>query len=67
MPLYEYYCSQCNLEIEEFLTFKDSKEINCPQCGALLERLISINNFHLKGTGWTDDSRKQRQRWYDKS
>ena len=56
MPLYEYYCSNCNriLEIEQKIT--DDPLTQCPECGSTaFKRLISKTFFVLKGGGWYAD------------
>ena len=59
MPIYEYECSKCGvIEVTQSIT---KPPINkCPNCRRRVKRLISLNNFHLKGTGWysTGYSRK---------
>ena len=65
MPIYEFFCPNCG-EIYEDLCELTQDKMLCPKCDALINRCISQNNFHLKGLGWTDDARKQSQRWFDK-
>ena len=55
MPIYEYICGKCgaHLEVnqritEEPLTTHDMES----DCGGPLKKIISMNAFHLKGTGW---------------
>lgn len=64
MPIYEFYCEACDEFYEEICPIRQVL-YKCPNCGELLGRRISENTFHLKGIGWSDDARKQRQRWYD--
>ena len=52
MPIYEYECLRCH-EIEEVLQkFSDRPLTRCKHCSGKLQKLISHNSFHLKGTGW---------------
>jgi len=51
MPIYEYQCDKCGKTIESFQRFSDSPLSDC-SCGGHLSKLISLNSFHLKGTGW---------------
>lgn len=52
MPLYEYQCDKCN-EVSEFLQkFSDPPMKKCPHCGGRLNKIMSMNAFHLKGGGW---------------
>jgi len=65
MPIYEYKCKKCG-EVSEYIQkFSDPPMIDCEECGATrsLEKLMSLNSFHLKGSGWylTDYARKDRQ------
>ena len=42
MPTYEYRCSACSHELEEFQYIKDAPLKKCPKCGKnTLKRLIS--------------------------
>jgi putative FmdB family regulatory protein len=62
MPIYEYECIKCH-KIEEVLQkFSDKPLTRCKQCSGKLQKLISHNSFHLKGTGWyvTDYAAKSR-------
>jgi len=59
MPIYEYECSKCGVvEVMQGITEDPLKR--CPNCRCKVKRLISLNNFHLKGTGWyaTDYAKK---------
>ncbi len=60
MPIYEYECTSCGKVTEALQKFSDPPLTTCPSCGGSLRKLISMNNFHLKGTGWyvTDYARK---------
>ncbi len=60
MPIYEYRCSKCGKEFEEWQKFSDPPVEACPDCGGKASRLISHSSFVLKGTGWyvTDYGRK---------
>ena len=60
MPLYEYQCTACGhqLEIIEKVTEDSTRE--CPECAAVMERLLSAPAIQFKGSGWyiTDYARK---------
>ena len=60
MPLYEYQCTQCGHRLELIEKFSDDPATECPECGSLLERLLSAPAIQFKGSGWyiTDYSRK---------
>jgi len=61
MPIYEYQCAKCHEVIEELQKFSDPPLKKCPACGGKVHKLMSLNTFHLKGTGWyaTDYSNKK--------
>ena len=60
MPIYEYRCSKCGNEFEEWQKITDPPTQECNRCGGKASRLISPSTFILKGTGWyvTDYARK---------
>ncbi|MDY6827671.1 MAG: zinc ribbon domain-containing protein [Bacillota bacterium] len=47
MPLYEFYCSQCNKKFEE-LCNSSVKNTRCPDCGKESARVFST--FRSSGT-----------------
>ena len=51
MPLYEFECKECNINIE-MLQKMDEKTPNCPVCGRSMVRVMSTTTFILKGKGW---------------
>lgn len=53
MPIYEYRCSACGHEFEEWQKITDEPVKTCPSCGKRrVERLVSATSFQLKGQGW---------------
>ena len=52
MPIYEYKCTECGKEFEEFHNITDDTIPSCKFCKGKAKRLISNCSFHLKGTGW---------------
>lgn len=62
MPIYEYECTKCHAVEEVLQKFSDKPLKKCRHCSGKLQKLISQNSFHLKGTGWyvTDYSNKSR-------
>lgn len=52
MPIYEYKCTKCDRVIEVMQKITDEPLQKCPYCKGKLRRLISLNSFHLKGSGW---------------
>lgn len=56
MPNYEYRCQSCGKELEVFQRIVDPPLKDCPTCSKpMLERLISLTSFQLKGSGWYKD------------
>ena len=56
MPIYEYACSACGHEFEEWQKMSDPPVRTCPKCKKKkVERLISQTAFQLKGGGWYAD------------
>jgi putative FmdB family regulatory protein len=65
MPIYEYKCVECGKEFSElFKTFKEADvkdcKVSCKHCGSPdVQKLISKNDFQLKGSGWAKDGYKK--------
>lgn len=60
MPIYEYKCEECGAVVEELQKVSDPPLEICKKCQGKLSKIMSLNTFHLKGTGWyvTDYSGK---------
>ena len=69
MPIYEYGCNNCRQITEALQKFSDPPLSDCPQCNGRLQKLMSLNSFHLKGSGWyvTDYSGKKSGSQTEKS
>jgi len=52
VPIYEYECVKCNQTTEALQKFSDPPLTNCSHCNGRLKKLMSLNSFHLKGSGW---------------
>lgn len=52
MPIYEYECIKCHQTTEALQKFSDPPLTDCPHCRGKLKKLMSLNSFHLKGSGW---------------
>lgn len=55
MPIYEYICGKCgdHLEVNQGINDAPLTTHNISSdCGGPLKKIISMNAFHLKGTGW---------------
>lgn len=59
MPMYEYKCDNCKKVHEMIQKFSDPVLTECPVCKGPVEKLMSMNSFALKGSGWyTTDYRR---------
>ena len=69
MPIYEYECVKCHQTTEALQKFSDPPLSDCPHCNGRLKKLMSLNSFHLKGSGWyvTDYAGKKPSSQGDKS
>jgi len=52
VPLYEYECTKCRQITEALQKFSDPPLKKCPHCSGNMKKLMSLNSFHLKGSGW---------------
>lgn len=52
MPIYEYECEKCGEVIEILQKISDPPLKKCNHCGGKIRKLMSMNTFHLKGSGW---------------
>lgn len=53
MPTYEYRCSDCGYEFEQFQSISDAPILVCPECGGKTERVISGGaGLIFKGSGF---------------
>ncbi len=53
MPIYEYQCQNCAIELEVLQKISDAPLQDCPECGkAALRKKVSAAAFRLKGGGW---------------
>mmetsp|Transcript_1733 Transcript_1733/g.1190 ORF Transcript_1733/g.1190 Transcript_1733/m.1190 type:complete len:87 (-) Transcript_1733:2112-2372(-) len=62
MPIYEYKCSKCGKINEAMQRYSDAPLVKCRYCSGKLQKIVSKNSFHLKGTGWyaTDYANKSK-------
>ena len=60
MPLYEYLCKKCGHRFEKIRKFSDRPIKKCPECGGLVEQVVSAPAVQFKGSGWyvTDYAKK---------
>jgi putative FmdB family regulatory protein len=55
MPLYEFVCTKCG-ELHTDLVKLGTEKAECPSCGSISEKVMSVPNFILKGRGWAKDN-----------
>lgn len=62
MPLYEYKCLTCGYVFEILQQVDEPHLKKCPNCGGMLEKLISPPTIQFKGSGWyvTDYSQNKK-------
>ncbi len=60
MPNYEYLCKMCGHRFEQIRKFSDKQLRKCPECGGVIEQVISAPAVQFKGSGWyvTDYAKK---------
>jgi putative FmdB family regulatory protein len=60
MPNYEYLCENCGHRFEQIRKFSDKPLRKCPECGGVIEQVISAPAVRFKGSGWyvTDYAKK---------
>ena len=61
MPTYQYRCTHCGYDFEEFQSITEPPLSKCPKCGQKPRRLITGGaGFLLKGSGfYTTDYRSE--------
>ncbi|MFC2034356.1 FmdB family zinc ribbon protein [Chloroflexota bacterium] len=52
MPIYEYICEECSVQLELKHGFEDKPETNCPSCKGKMRRIYSSIPVIFKGTGF---------------
>ena len=58
MPTYQYRCTDCGHEFEEFQSFTDDALSVCPVCGGRLRKVFNAVGVVFKGSGfYRNDSR----------
>ena len=55
MPIYDFKCRKCFHTFEEIVSKSEVNTIKCVKCGYTADKIPSISNFHLKGSGWSKD------------
>src|ERR1700747_1432263 len=60
MPNYEYLCKNCGHRFEQIRKCAEKPLRKCPECGGVIEQVISAPAVRFKGSGWdvTDYAKK---------
>ncbi len=59
MPTYQYRCSDCGHEFDQYQKFSESALTVCPSCNGSIRRVIQPVGVVFKGSGWyINDSKK---------
>ena len=60
MPIYDYKCKKCGHRFEKIQRHAERAVKKCPECGGVLEKLITAPAVHFKGSGFygTDYAKK---------
>jgi putative FmdB family regulatory protein len=58
MPTYQYACTDCGHDFEQFQTFSEDALTVCPECSGKLRKLFNAVGVVFKGSGfYRTDSR----------
>jgi putative FmdB family regulatory protein len=58
MPTYQYACTDCGHDFEQFQSFSDDALTTCPECSGKLRKLYNAVGVVFKGSGfYRTDSR----------
>jgi len=58
MPTYQYACTECGHEFEQFQSFSDDSLTHCPECDGRLRKVFNAVGVVFKGSGfYRTDSR----------
>ncbi len=58
MPTYQYACTECGHDFEQFQSFHDDALTQCPTCGGRLRKVFNAVGVVFKGSGfYRTDSR----------
>lgn len=60
MPIYEYHCEKCGIEVEIIAKLDDPPPL-CSKAGCVMVKKISLSSFELKGTGWYKTDFKEKK------
>ncbi len=62
MPTYQYHCTECGYNFEEFQSIADPVLEECPKCHGKVRRLITGGaGFIFKGSGFYETDYRSKQ------
>ena len=64
MPTYDYVCSDCGYQFEEFHSISAKPKLSCPKCGGVVSKKIGAGaGLMFKGSGFyiTDYKKKENK------
>jgi putative FmdB family regulatory protein len=62
MPIYEYACDECKVELEIEQSMMDEPLTICPKCSGTIRRVFNASSIIFKGSGfYANDSRPQKE------
>ena len=58
MPTYQYACTECGHDFEQFQSFSEDSLTECPECSGRVRKLFNAVGVVFKGSGfYRNDSR----------
>ena len=63
MPTYQYECTSCGHQFEQFQSFSDEPTKHCPECNSDVKKIYSAVGVVFKGSGFykTDSQSKKSE------
>lgn len=63
MPTYEYECTSCGYNFEEFQGINEPPIKKCPQCGKKVKKIIGVGaGIIFKGSGFYETDYKKKDK-----
>jgi len=60
MPIYEFQCQSCGIEVEVIQKISDAPITDCEACGKPeMKKMVSAAAFRLSGSGWYETDFKK--------
>lgn len=61
MPIYVYYCNQCNTTLEKRQKYSDLQLTECEKCGGNLRKILQPSTIIYNGSGfYTTDNKENK-------